>query len=165
MIIELNGPPGVGKSTFAAKYTLNHPEVTYCSIDQCREFYQDEMNAWNYLEQIIFTSQNDILLESSGLNWRLRLIEAKLQEEKYKVHKICMYGSEKLILERLSKRQKKQGIKLYHIDEKEFLRYVFDNLGYLLSEADIKIDITEMNELQVYQELTNKLVQIRSQNA
>lgn len=161
MIIFLVGPPGVGKSTFAAMYTLNNPDITYCSIDQCREFYEDEKIAWKYLEEIVFSSKQDVLIETSGLNWRLSLIKDKCKENSIPILTICLYGSEKLLHERLLGRQKQQNKKKFHYDEQEFLQYVFDHLSNLLIEADIKINISDMSKTQVYQELSIKLANIR----
>jgi len=35
-LIHLNGPPGVGKSTMAARYAADHPGTLDCEIDQLR---------------------------------------------------------------------------------------------------------------------------------
>lgn len=35
-LIHLNGPPGVGKTTLAARYATDHPGTLDCEVDQLR---------------------------------------------------------------------------------------------------------------------------------
>ena len=47
-LIHLNGPPGVGKSTLARRYVVDHPGVLNCDIDVLRTLiggWQDDFGA------------------------------------------------------------------------------------------------------------------------
>ena len=47
LLILLNGPPGIGKSTIAARYVADHPGVLNCDIDVLRTLvggWQDDFN-------------------------------------------------------------------------------------------------------------------------
>ena len=77
MIVYLIGPPCSGKSTLAARYTLNHPEWNHFSIDMCRSellkptVYTEDI-AWNKLKRFIMEYPKAIV--ESGLNWRLDIL-------------------------------------------------------------------------------------------
>lgn len=72
-ILNLIGPPGAGKSTFASKFVLEYPEFKYCTIDEYRIEYENESLAWQkMLEDAI--NHKYVIIESCGLSYRLNHI-------------------------------------------------------------------------------------------
>lgn len=161
MVINLVGPPAVGKSTFAARYTLAHPEYTYLSIDQARDCFDTEAGAWFYLEERVLIT-NPTILESSGFSWRLRTLLANSEIKERKIFTICMYANESILEQRLKDRQKRQGNRIFHLDEKGFLRYTMENLDMLLTKADISLDISELSKQEVYLRMVDSIAKLRS---
>ena len=70
MIVQLVGPPAAGKSTFAARYVLEHPEFKYCPIDEYRIEFEDEGVAWLELTKDVLSRRN-VVVETCGMGWRL----------------------------------------------------------------------------------------------
>lgn len=70
MIIHLTGAPAAGKSTFAARFVLEHPGFRYVSIDEYRIAHEDEATAWHFLTEDIL-SRRKVVLESCGMGWKL----------------------------------------------------------------------------------------------
>jgi adenylate kinase family enzyme len=145
MVINLCGPPAAGKSAFAARFILEHPDFTYLSIDAFRIECKDEDEAWSKLAGAVLKNKK-VLLESSGLSWRLMFIFAALKEgekiDDREVFTILFTGKREILLERLKNRQKRSVPMPYHQDEIEFLDWSIEHMHELGSEPHFEIDTT-----------------------
>ena len=158
MIISLIGPPGVGKSTFAARFILEHPQFTYCSIDAFRFQYQDEEEAWGKLGQKI-KSSDLVLLETSGLSWRLNSI---FQEAKDRpTVTLGLTGNPDIVKERIKSRIKRDTPYPYEWDEYRTADYVIENINKSVTPIKLLLDVTNRSKEEVYSILNKEIALYR----
>jgi len=106
MIINLVGPPAAGKSTFAARYVLEHPEFKYCPIDEYRIAYEDEGLAWSHLTKDVL-SRRHVVLETCGMGWRLADLWNTDTIKRRPIVTVAFLGDPDALHMRLSIRQKR----------------------------------------------------------
>lgn len=160
MIINLVGPPAIGKSTFAARFVLEHPEFQYCSIDNYRIAYEDEDLAWHKLTQDIIKKRN-VVLETCGLSYRLRDIFNNETIRRRPMFTVALTGDLDTILERLTTRQKKEIPYPYHYTEQETVQFVLEHLDDSVAPIDYTLDVTHSDPDQVYRLLCARIARKR----
>lgn len=158
--INCIGPPASGKSTFAAKYVLEHPEFTYISIDEYRLEYQDEELAWGKLTAIALENRN-IIFETCGLSWRLKDLFCNETIRRRPFLTIAFIGKPEVIHKRLSERQKREIPRPYHWTEHESIDFVLANIAESVAPIDFQIDVTEKTEEEVYLQLASIIAEKR----
>lgn len=162
MVINLCGPPAVGKSTFAARFVLEHPQFSYFSIDQFRIDFQDETNAWAALMQHVLTHEN-VILETSGLSWRLNLLMDQLG--KRKIFTIKFVADREILIDRLRKRQKRSVPMPYHTDELEFIDWAIENDNEYIFPIDFEVITTTKDVEDIYRICSAEIAKFRVQNS
>jgi len=160
-ILNLIGPPGVGKSTFASKFVLEHPYFKYCSIDAYKVenwdhalcASQNERLAWKALYQDIHSSRNAII-ESVGLDWRLKKTLGHLS--KHKRTTIAFVGDAQVIEKQLRERQHKRPVPMkYNFqDEIDTVYHVLEQLEKNPEYADYTVNVTGLTPAEVYEIVT-----------
>ena len=155
-IINLIGPPAAGKSTFASKFVLEHPEYTYCSIDAYRAEFKDEVPAWEHLEESILKHPK-VISETSGLSWRLIKIFNSRALRRRKIFTIAFTGSSNIILSRLQNRQRREVPYPYHYTETETVRYVLDNLNRSSTKINYTVNVDNKETEEIYLEISQIL--------
>lgn len=151
MIINLVGPPAAGKSTFAARFVLEHPEFKFCSIDAYRIAHKQEDKAWQALLHDMLENKN-VVLESAGLSWRLPGILNTETLRRRKLVTIGFVGEIPVIKERLKERQKRPVPFPYKdIDELAAVDYVSEHISEI--PMDYMIDVTHKDPIVQYEEL------------
>jgi len=152
MIINLVGAPASGKSTFAARYVLEHPEYRYCSIDSYRiEYKKDgEEEAWLKLYEAVCSSKK-VILETCGLSWRLRTLFNSEDIRRRPIITLAFNGSAEVLHERLNNRQRREVPYPYHYTEHETIDFVISNLDHSVAPIDYIIDVTNTTLEDVYE--------------
>lgn len=159
MIINLIGPPAAGKSTFASRYVVTHPEFTYCSIDEYRIAHSDEEKAWANLTNDVINSKI-VMLESIGLSWRLKGLFQKIKDRK--IITIALIGDPLVIHERLNNREKRFVPFPYKdLDEHLTIDYTIENLGKSVTKIDTIIDVTARSPEEVFEYLSTFIAKRR----
>jgi hypothetical protein len=143
LIISLIGPPAAGKSYFAAKYTAEHPEFVYCSIDEYRIKHEDEANAWEDLYKDV-QDKEEVILESGGLSWRLEELFNSDEVRKKLIVTIAFTGNADVLHERLTNRQKRPVPMSKH-----------------LAPIDVTVDTTKRDINEIYESLCTFLAKKR----
>lgn len=152
IIINLVGPPCSGKSTFAARYVLEHPEFKFCPIDAYRVEYKEEELAWqNFCKDIL--ESKDVIVESCGLGWRLRDIFRMSSVQKRRTVTISFIGKYEEIYKRLVERQHKRPIDYEYDLSDEFaaILYVLEHLHESVTPIDLEIDTSKQTIEEQYQ--------------
>jgi hypothetical protein len=146
LVINLVGPPASGKSSFAARYALEHPEFKYCPIDEYRITYEDEAVAWGVFHEDIVNNPN-IIIESCGLSYRLNNIfnsgsvrERPLVTIRIDVHQISVLRAR---LDNRRKRRVPLPIHLSMLAEMDTAKFFWENLD----KMGPKIDHTVFTDL------------------
>lgn len=157
MIINLTGPPCAGKSTFASRFVLEHPEFRYCAIDAYRVELEDEGLAWTEL-LIDILGQRNIVLESCGLNYRLQQIFNNETIRRRPTTSVEFTAPRELLINRLMNRQHKRPLPEPFRPEDELIAidYVLEHLGDQIIPPDIKVSTSWPFE-SWYQEVVNKI--------
>jgi shikimate kinase len=166
MIVNLIGPPGAGKSTFASRFVLEHPEFKYCPIDEYRIKYKNEEQAWNSLLQDLVENK-DSVIETSGLSWRFENIWKNKIIQNQPLLTILFIADTQILLERI-KTRKKRSIPLpawlSRSKEPEAIRYFYENKHKCITPADLEIFTDEGTSLsQQYRNIVNRINQVRLQ--
>lgn len=137
MIVNLIGPPGSGKSTFAARFVLEHPYFKLCDIAGYRAESSNEPEAWEKLEGDLQLS-TDVILETCGLNHQLEGIF--LRHKNRNVFTVLMTGDPEELQIRVRERRRKRipPFKYRLRDEIATVEWVIEHLD----ETPIKPDVT-----------------------
>ena len=154
LIINLIGPPAAGKSTFAAKYILEHPEYRYCTIDEYRITYKDEHLAWRAFANDI-RNADPVIMESVGLSWRLADMFNTEEARHRSICTIAFIGTPEILHERLTSRQKRMvpGIS-FDRDEDLALDHAIEHIHRSIAPIDLIIDTTKISIEDLYKELS-----------
>lgn len=154
MIINLCGPPAAGKSTFAARFTLEHPQFKFCPIDEYRIRYQDEGRAWAELTKDVLGKRNCIL-ESCGMGWQLNRLLNFPKVRRRPLLSIAFLGNKEDLLSRLRERQKRPLPDFFNReDELLALDYALEHFEREVeSVVHHKINTSSRSEASVYDEV------------
>lgn len=160
MIINLVGAPCAGKSTFAARFVLEHPEFKYCPIDEYRIKYEDEVLAWEKLTQDIIENK-DVIVESCGMSWQLAQTFNTGVIRSRKIYTIAFHGNQHQLEERLEYRQKRSvpmPFKYDPNDERMAIRWTLEHLAEkAVVPIDVWFDTTITDPPQVARILTKRI--------
>jgi hypothetical protein len=148
MIINLTGPPAAGKTLLAERFVLEHPEYTYLSIDNYRIEFKNEETAWYELMISVINSPN-VILESSGLSWKLKnwiFQHPAIQGQEIKT--VILYGNDQDFLDRLRKRNRPDvPFKYTELKIEELVEVCRDKLNTVYPGAyQIRTDSTQTIE-------------------
>jgi len=152
MIINLIGPPAVGKSTFASRFVLEHPEFKFCSIDAYRVEHDNEEIAWQNLFKDVIENKN-VILESCGLSWRLEDIFRTCSVRKRNTVTISFTGKYDDIYKRLAERQHKRPVNYKYDMSDEFaaITWVLEHIHESKQPIDIEVSTSEYTIEEQYQ--------------
>lgn len=160
MIVNLCGPPCGGKSTFAARFVLEHPQFKYCPIDEYRiEYEGDETRAWHELTKDVLNKRHCII-ESCGMGWRLSELLKLPKLRRRHLLSIAFMGDRGVLRERLRERQKR-GLPFPFIpsDEVLALDYAIEHFSRMVTnKVDHTVVTTWQDKDQVY-DYVNQLIQ------
>lgn len=161
MIVNLVGSPCGGKSTFAARFILEHPKWIYCPIDEYRIGYETEERAWHELTKDVLDHRHCVI-ESCGMNWRLKELLNLHKLRRRPLLTVRFTSTRQNLYQRLVIRQHKRPLPAPFRHEDEFLAidYAaehFDQEG--VSEVDYVVDTHEKDEIVVYHEVNNVIQQ------
>lgn len=161
MIVNLIGPPAAGKSTFAARFVVEHPDFVYCSIDECRIEMKDEVAAWDRFYQIIRENPN-VVMESMGLSWRLKSLFHSPDIKSRMLVTIAMTGDLVDLHKRLDERQKRPVPFPYDgIDEHRSIDWAVEHLGKSEAKIDVIVDVSRKDIDETYEYLSAYLARKR----
>ena len=163
MIINIIGAPASGKSTFASRFIVEHPEYRYCSIDAYRLEYADEEKAWDNLGYNALNNKI-VLLESSGLSWRLNEIFMEAKFNKTPILTIAFIGQADILHQRLNERQKRKIPYPYNFDEHQTIDFVVKKLSEGVINIDYSVNVSQKDKNQVYTEVSNEIAKFRGRN-
>lgn len=164
MIINLIGPPCAGKSTFAGRYVLEHPEYTFCSIDSYRFRYGNEDLAWAKFQEEIVKHRN-VIVESCGLSYRLKNILNSKALSKRKIVTVYMYATVDTCISRLKTRIKRtpdfEEWSSYNRDEAAAITYALSELPWgSCRSVDITLGTHNCSPETVYNIISEELIKI-----
>jgi hypothetical protein len=164
VIVNLVGPPAAGKSTFAAKFVLEHTFFNYACIDEFRIKLANEREAWTALKRAVKASES-IILETCGLNYRLSVLFNDPDIRKRPIFTIAFQGRTDILEQRLTERQKRQVPHHNHPllnytpeDERNAIRYVMANINKTVAPVDYRVDVSKKTEKEIYEELSSLIV-------
>ena len=162
------GPPGVGKSTFASRFVLEHPYYRYCAIDAYRVEHYDSRLSLAENEQVVWKKfyrdiyhAKDVVVESVGLDWRLLRIFAKLADRPKLT--IAFVGDPAVIESRLRERQHKRPVPFQYDfeDEVNTIWYVLRQLAQGIVHSDVSVQGTDLTPSQIYEIVTSQITSFR----
>jgi hypothetical protein len=171
VILNIAGPPCSGKSTISARYVLEHPHFVYTSIDAIRaeiplvddsgrSVLRHEQKAWQAVRHILLTNQ-DVLLESSGLSWQLEVQlsdQIIINHHKGLIRTICLYAPRGQLVSRLDLRHYKRDSHQLYRNEFEFIDWSLERLNQIRPAPDIQVDtsqITIEDSVRIFEEQVN----------
>lgn len=164
MIVNLIGPPGAGKSTFASRFVLEHPEFRYCPIDEYRIKYKNEAQAWGCLLEDVVNSENTVI-ETSGLSWRLNDVWNAEIVRRRRIYTIRFEAEPNVLVRRIQDRSKRSVPLppwLSREGEVEAIRYFFENSHLCATPVDFTVYTDQgMSPDQQYQDIVNAINQAR----
>ena len=148
------GPPAAGKTQFASRFVLEHPEFKFCSIDAYRVEHKNEDKAWQHFQEDIIKNK-DVIVESCGLGWRLEKVFEACSGRK--IFTVAFIGDFNEIYERLSQRQHKRPIDYDYDLSDEFaaISYVLENIDQVC--YDMIIDTSTVAVEEQYQFLSRNI--------
>ncbi len=158
MIFNMIGPPAAGKSFICSNYFLEHPLSFYTSIDEWRHWWGNEEQAWWSFEKCI-KANSPILIESSGLSWRLPSI---LKRAARPIYTIALLASKEVLYQRLQERQHKRQLPYkLRMDEKQSIDWVLQNIGSCEYPIDWIIRTDEVSKEELYTMVSERIEEIR----
>lgn len=162
MIIHLIGAPCSGKSVFAARFVLEHPEFRYVPIDEYRITYRDEALAWHELTKDVL-SKRHIVLESCGMGWRLAALLNLPTLKRRPMITIGFIGDPKILHERLNNRQKRPLPPPFEPEDEHLAIDYHAEMFYenVITSPDRTFCTTEQKELETYKLVTQYINYMR----
>jgi len=174
MIVNIVGPPAVGKSSYISQFVLERPYWTYVDIDWCRSgtnridrsFVENEKAAWKFFEDEVLDGK-DVIMESTGLHWVLPSVLLKAVEKKdHYIMNVYFHDNRRQMLkERIKTRRMMNPLPLpFRLkDELDMVDKVIDELWDWKDNLPGTWDIIhmEMDEVEVLQNLTESILERR----
>lgn len=158
-IINISGAPCTGKSLFAARFILEHPQFKYFPIDEYRITFKDEALAWDKLTKDVLIKHR-CLIESCGMGWRLGRLLNLPEIRKRPLLTIAFTGERRILRQRLEERHKRPLPEPFSKeDEILALDYTIEHFyEEIESSLDYVIDTSDISPSQVYDQV-NRVIQ------
>lgn len=160
MIVNLIGPPGAGKSTFASRFVLEHPYFTLCDIAGYRAETSSEEEAWYKLERDVALNR-DVILETCGLNHQLKGIFNRTKDRH--VYTVLIMGELKELQRRVRERKRKRipPFKYRLRDEVNTVEWVIEHLDETPIAPELIVNTVKDNADDDYNFITNAIIRRR----
>lgn len=159
MILNLTGPPGVGKSSLVNEILLDNKKtlITYLDIANYKKSSGNLNKAWNDLvADAVANRHYNIIIESCGTDWRLEWLNSVHQP----ICTIFLYGNINEIERRIRNRAKDPDLADLEVQEAIY------TIGYIYNQklwVNFAINTHDKTTKKVYEIVKEKIKVFKTQ--